>query len=287
MENVTVILVNYNGKKYLKNCIESIKRQSYQNLSILIVDNASGDESVQYLQDNYPEIEVITCVENNGFAKGNNIGIEYAVKQGADYVLLLNVDTVIEPDLVEKLMASANAATVTVPKIYMDKRLMKVWYAGGEMDYVQGRSYHCNQAAEKENKAIGFACGCCVLIHRDIIKNVGVFDENYYLYFEDTDLSMRWLQHGITIMYIPAAKMWHKVGGSGGADGSLIKSYYMLRNQLYFMKKYQNEMQAKTWKKAFDMLKNGVIKEHNKEKRKYAWWALYDFYKGNMSKLNH
>lgn len=287
MENVTVILVNYNGKKYLKNCIESIKEQSYENLSILIVDNASRDESVQYLQSSYPEIEVIACEENYGFAKGNNIGIEYAIEQGADYVLLLNVDTVIQPDLVEKLVAKADASTITVPKIYMDKRLMKVWYAGGEIDYVQGRSYHCNRAADTEIKNIDFACGCCVLIHRDIIKKVGLFDENYYLYFEDTDISMRWIQNKITIKYIPDAKMWHKIGGSGGNDGNLIKTYYMIRNQLYFMKKYQKYMHKKTSKKAFEMFISYVIKEKNKNKRKYAWWALCDFYSGNMSRLRH
>ncbi len=284
---VTVIIVNYNGKKYLKKCIESIQQQTYRNHSVLIVDNGSDDDSVNYLSRQYPQIELIVCEENKGFAAGNNLGIMHAIRQGTEYVLLLNVDTVPEANMIERLIDKADESTVTVPRIYSDKRMIKIWYAGGELDYVNGKSYHCCEAGANGVKIVGFACGCCVLIHKDIILRNGMFDEKYFLYFEDTDLSFRWMQSGVKIKYVPEAKMWHKIGASGGKNGMWIKSYYMARNRLYFVKKYQSSIQKNVHQVALEILINYVLKEHDKVKRKYVWCGILDFYKGKMSKFNH
>lgn len=284
---VTVIILNYNGKKYLKKCIESIQRQTYRNHSVLIVDNGSDDDSVNYLSRQYPQIELIVCDENKGFAAGNNLGIMHAIRQGTEYVLLLNVDTVPEANMIEKLIDKADESTVTVPRIYSDKRMIKIWYAGGELDYVNGKSYHCCEAGANGIKMVGFACGCCVLIHKDIILRNGMFDEKYFLYFEDTDLSFRWTQSGVKIKYIPQAKMWHKIGASGGNNGMWIKSYYMARNRLYFIKKYQSSIQKNVHQVALEIFIDYVLKEHDQGKRKYVWWGILDFYKGKMSKFNH
>jgi len=284
---VAVVMANYNGRKYLKGCIESIRQQTYKNLFITIVDNCSADHSANFLLDEYPEIDLITCDENKGFATGNNIGIRYAVRQGAEYVLLLNTDTVIEPLLIEKLVHAADGGTaVAVPKIYSDKRRMKIWYAGGGMDTVNGKSYHYGWSEKTGIRDVDFACGCCVLIPRDILEKAGMFDEKYYLYFEDTDLSFRWRKKGIPIRYVPEARMWHRIGGSGGKDGNL-KHYYMIRNHLYFIKKYQDEIQKKVYRVALDVFIERVLKEHNQEKRRYAWWGILDFYMGRMSEFSH
>lgn len=284
---VGVIIVNYNGRKYLKGCIESISKQTYKNVCIVIVDNCSQDNSVKFLQEEYPETDLIICDENKGFAAGNNIGIKYAIREGAEYVLLLNSDTVIEPLLIEKLVQVAGDTIVAVPKIYLDKRKMLLWYAGGGMDTVNGMSYHYGWSEKKEIRNVDFACGCCVLIHRNILYKVGLFDEKYYLYFEDTDLSFRWRKKGIHVKYVPEAVMWHKIGGSGGKDGDLKYLYYVTRNHLYFIKKYQDDIQKKVYQMALEIFIKCVLNEHDKEKRKYAWWGIFDFYIGRMSRFDH
>lgn len=279
---VTIILVNYNGKNYLAKCLESIYSQTHKNISIVVVDNYSQDGSAEYLKKFYTDIHVIECEENTGFAKGNNIGIEYAISQGADYVLLLNVDTWIDEKMVECLLQNATPLAVAVPKIYCDRRMMKTWYAGGEIDYEKGNSYHCQYTDSQAPKKISFACGCCILIHKSIIRQVGLFDEKYYLYFEDTDLSMRFTQNHIDINFVPTARMWHKIGGSGGSKGRLIKTYYMVRNQLYFVRKFSKEMKTKRICVVIALMKKYILCNTDKELRYYAWKGIRDFYFGKM-----
>lgn len=286
LEKVTILLVNYNGKKYLEKCIESLYRQTYLNMSILIVDNCSDDGSVKFLKDRYPNIETIVCPQNYGFAKGNNIGIRYALDCGTDYVMLLNIDTTVDAHLLEYLMQEADQDTVTVPTIYYDKRYMKIWYAGGEMDYVKGDSSHILKGGNRVVQEVSFACGCCVLIHKKIIEKTGLFDENFYLYYEDTDWSLRCIKEGIKIKYVPRAKMWHKIGGSGGKKGELLKTYYMTRNQLYFVKKHQDFIQMNTLKRTVQIMKDSFSENTEKEKRKYIWHGIRDFYRGKMGRLN-
>ncbi|WP_251208674.1 glycosyltransferase family 2 protein [Acetatifactor aquisgranensis] len=284
-EKVTVILVNYNGRKFLDNCIGSLKKQTYSNMSVLIVDNCSEDDSVKFLKENYPEIEVIACNKNYGFAKANNIGIKYAIGQGTDYVMLLNVDTAIDSSLIEKLIREADSNVVTVPKIYSDKRYMKIWYAGGGIDYVNGDSYHTMKGGDGIVQEVSFACGCCMLIHKNIIQKCGMLDENYYLYYEDTDWSVRFGKENIKIKYVPEAKMWHKIGGSGGKMGGLYKTYYLTRNQLYFIKKHQDCIHSNTFMKTWQIFKDNFFHEPDREKRKYIWFGIRDFYKGKTGRL--
>lgn len=284
LEKVTILLVNYNGRKYLEKCIESLYKQTYKNMSVLIVDNCSDDGSVKFLKERYPNIEIIVCPENYGFAKGNNIGIKCALKRGTDYVMLLNVDTTIDSHLLEYMVHDAGQDVVTVPTIYRDRRYMKIWYAGGEMDYAKGDSSHIVKGGNYSVREVSFACGCCVLIHKKIFDKIGVFDENYYLYYEDTDWSLRCIKGGIKIKYVPKAKMWHKIGGSGGEKGELIKTYYMTRNQLYFIKKHQDFIQMNTTKCTLQIMKDSFSMNIEK-KRKYIWRGLLDYYRGKMGRL--
>lgn len=285
LKKVTVILVNYNGRKYLENCVESLRRQTYSDMSVLVIDNCSEDDSVKFLKENYPEVKVIASNQNNGFAKGNNIGMRYAIENGAEYVLLLNVDTVLDSRLLACLLDEAEDTVITVPKIYSDKRYMKIWYAGGEIDYVNGDSCHTMKSGSDAVQEVSFACGCCMLIHKNIIAKIGMLDENYYLYYEDTDWSVRFRKGNIKIRYVPDAKMWHKIEGSGGKKGRVYKTYYLTRNQLYFIKKYQDCIQITVLQKTFQIIKDSFLREPDREKRKYIWLGILDFYKGKTGRL--
>lgn len=275
---VAVVMVNYNGEVYIKKCLDSIYSQTYKNIFVVVVDNFSTDNSVKLIAESYKDIYLIKNSENLGFAMGNNIGIEYAMNQGADYILLLNVDTWIEKDMVKNLVRYASSKVVTVPRIYSDRRLTKVWYAGGEIDYCKGNVYHCAYKMEETTKKVSFACGCCALISVEIFKQIGMFDDKFYLYFEDADLSIRILQAGNEIRLVQGAKMWHRIGGTGGRSAGLIKQYYMNRNQLYFVHKHAENFDIGYIKLSLRLFWENVVKEYRAEKRKYAWKGIRDFY---------
>lgn len=252
---VGIVLVNYNGQIFIKDCIDSLLSQTHQNIEILLWDNDSEDNSVEFVKENYPNICLIESRENYGFAKANNLAVKRLLKMGVDYVLLLNVDTVADAYLIEYLLEKADSKTVTTAQIYMDRRGKSTWYAGGELQLKTGKSEHL-QLKTKDATKVNFISGCCMMIHKDIIRKCGLFDPDYYLYYEDTDLCMRWYLNHINMYYIPKAKLWHKVGGSSGGIKNPLKEYYLVRNRLYFINKFQQLVKENEY-----MVISAIIKE--------------------------
>ena len=239
---VTIVLVNYNGKIYLDDFMRSVSQQSYLDIDIVLVDNASEDDSVQWIEKNYPNVRIMRMQRNEGFGQGCNIGIDYAIREGTDYILLLNTDTVLETNLVEELVRNIDNNTVVTATIYCgDKNNKKFWYAGGKIDF---ETANVNQLlySGSENKVyeVDFISGCCMMFHRSIIERIGGFDRKFYLYYEDADFCVRLKQHGIQMKYITTTSLWHKVGGSslGGNETSCSTQYYVTRNRLLFAEKY-------------------------------------------------
>lgn len=288
--SVYVIIVNYNGQKYLKKCINSVMRQTYHNFKIVLVDNASNDNSVQLVKNTFSDVKIIRLKQNIGFAGGNNIGIRYALRQGTEFILLLNPDTIVEENMLDILITNADSKTVTAPKMYADKKKKKIWYAGGEIDYADGKSRHFTKVEPNDSKAldVSFVTGCCMLIHRDIIKKTGVFDDKYYLYYEDDDLCMRFMEKAVSMKYIPYTSLWHMVGGSVGGTKSPLKEYYMVRNRLYFMKKYEHKFVKSRLRVAGELFWSEIICSHDKpiNNRIMALYGLMDFFMGKMGEYN-
>ena len=239
---VAIVLVNYNGKKYLNDFMKSVYGQSYSNISIVLVDNASEDGSVQWVEASYPAVQIIRMEQNEGFGHGCNVGIDYAMSEGADYILLLNTDTVLEINLIEKLIGNIDNNTVVTATIYCgDKEDKKLWYAGGEINYETAKVDQLLYVnGENETYEVDFISGCCMMFHRNIIEQIGGFDTRFYLYYEDVDFCVRLKQHGIKMKYITTTSLWHKVGGSslGGNEMSCSTQYYVTRNRLLFAEKY-------------------------------------------------
>lgn len=283
---VFVVLVNYNGNKFLEECIISLRHQTYKNCSIILVDNCSTDCSLDILK-NYKEVFLIKSKNNIGFAGGCNIGIRAALRLKADYILLLNTDTVAEPDLIEKLLKYADKNTVTTAKIYSDKYKKKIWYAAGYMDFDKGRSYNISRPKNKssQNETVTFISGCCMLIHRKIWKSVGLMDENYFMYYEDDDLCMRFFKNSINMIYTSETGLWHKIGGSGNGMWNGIKAYYMVRNRLYFLSKYRNSFSIGICQILWETLKENVlcVPKNQKVYKKYVIYGIFDFILKNMN----
>lgn len=288
-KRVGIVLVNYNGEKYIVDCIDSLIGQTYKNIEILFWDNHSDDASVKVVKQMYPQIHLVESQYNYGFAKANNLAIKKILKRGVEYVLLLNVDTTADPHLVEYLLEKADAGTVTTAQICTGLHGEKIWYAGGELQFDIGKSRHLRIKRGNGAIRVTFISGCCMMIHRDIIKKYGLFDTNYYLYYEDTDLCMRWYLNDVHMYYVPDAKLWHRIGGSSGGIRNPLKEYYMTRNRLFFVKKYREYLKTNTLRVLWMIIKDKVLcpLEYDLRMLKAACFGIVDYYMGKMDKLEH
>lgn len=271
MDNIFLILINFNNYAMTIECVNSIVQSTYKNYSIVIVDNASSDDSYEKLSTFYNEqqmVYVIKASENNGFSAGNNIGIDFAIKHGAEYIMLLNNDTVIDKEMIALLHAKADKHTVTLPKMFYYSDPKVIWYAGGKIDYKCGNIKHIGQdrrdsAMYSSELLCSFMTGCCALIHKSVLQSVGLLDESYFMYGEDVDYSIRLKKKGIRILLVPMAKLWHKVGGSSSSNK--LNIYYDTRNKLLLMDKYNFSKYAKVKYrlKIFLLYIRGIIKRNN------------------------
>ncbi|MCM1266541.1 MAG: glycosyltransferase family 2 protein [Bacteroidales bacterium] len=240
---LAVILVNYNGKQYNVACIKSLlQQQGAFEKKIIMVDNASQDDSMQVIAEQFggdSRVEMILLDDNYGFSYANNVGIRRALAWGADHVLLLNNDTEAGESLLSELLACADRHphSVIAPKICYSDRRDVLWSAGGEVSPVIRKVRHIGLDQKDagqfdEERRIGFATGCCLLLPKTVIKRAGLLDEQFFLYYEDTEYCFRLQKAGIAIYYCPRGVVYHKVGaGSGGADSALC-AYYIARNWL-------------------------------------------------------
>lgn len=249
MKKLAIILVNYNGKQYNEACIESVLAgQDAWDKKIIVVDNASRDDSMNILQERYgtdPRIDMVTLEDNYGFSYANNVGVRKAMAEGADYVLLLNNDTEAAPDMLAQLAACTkrHPDSMIAPKIYYSDRRDVVWSAGGRVSPLIRKVSHIGEGQVdrgqfEEEKEIGFATGCALLIPRRVIEKAGLLDEDFFLYYEDTEYSFRLARLGISIYFCPQAVIYHKVGASSKGADSPLCAYYIARNWLLCNKKH-------------------------------------------------
>ena len=232
---ISVVILGYNSAKYLKDCFNSLKQLEFNQYNIIYVDNNSQDESVMLVRHYCPQATVIINKENFGFAKGNNIGIKAALKAKADYVFLLNPDTVIDNTCLTKLIQKADDNTILQPLllIFDKKKTDFVNSSGNYVNYL-GISYcgdYMKKAQEISVKNIPSATGAALFLPKKIIERVGMFDENFFMYHEDLDLCWRARREGFEVKVIPSAKVWHKYQFSRHKE----KFFYVERNRLLFV----------------------------------------------------
>lgn len=255
---IAVVIVSYNVKEDLLVCLSSLEELSstgYQ-LKIFVVDNASTDGSVQAIKSR--NIILLKSKLNLGFAGGNNLGIKQALVWGADFILVLNPDTVVDKSLTKEFLQKIEADPeigIVGPKIYFasgyefhgDRYNQKeqgkvIWWAGGRIDWDNVMTEHTgvdkvdkgqyNSGGEMETIP-----GTAMFIRREVFEKVGFFDEKYFLYFEESDFCRRVRKAGFKLWYEPKAIVWHKNAQSSGV-GSGLQDYYITRNRLLFGFKY-------------------------------------------------
>jgi GT2 family glycosyltransferase len=247
-----IVLLNWNSADMTAECIRSLYEMNADSAEIIVVDNGSKDGSAEYLHRQFPEITILPQVLNVGFAAGCNVGIKLALHRGAKYVLLLNNDTVVDRAFLTELRRSAEAhpqAAIISPKIYFyDKRDRLLW-AGGTFDLWTGMAKHIGRKSLDRNQfdqdaQIDWATGCAALIRSEVLKETGLFDEVFFAYSEDLDLSLRVKKAGYEIWYAPKARLWHKEGFVCRKNaGESLRKYLSTRNLLIAMQKHASAMQ--------------------------------------------
>lgn len=238
--SVFVIIVNWNGRADTLECLRSLGTGCYRNKNIIVVDNGSVDGSVAVIRRDFPAVTLIETGRNLGFTGGNNAGIAVALQSGADYIYLLNNDTVSEPDAIEVLIAAAEGNPqfgLLTPRINYFDRKSEPWFAGSILDLTRGLAVHDNNSVPARSdriRELEWASGCAMLIRRGVLEQIAGFDDKFFLSWEDVDLSLRLRKTGMKIGLVPAAKIYHKVGRSFVSTWG-VGTYYSVRNQLLLM----------------------------------------------------
>lgn len=252
-DSVYIILVNYNGVNDTIACIESIKKNEHNcEYKIIVVDNNSTDNSVEILSKNQ-DIHFIESHANNGFAIGNNIGIDYALKDGADYILLLNNDTIITENSISKLLNALKQNEdigIVGCRIMYDDNKELINYCGGRFNWYKGITVHEHYKQKFNNDMpecmdTEFITGCCMLITKEVFEKVGYLPEEYFMYFEDADFCMKVRNANYKLKICTNVVIYHKVSSSSGGEYSEFAIKWITRNRLIFLDKYKNYIKGK------------------------------------------
>jgi GT2 family glycosyltransferase len=241
-KSVYVVLLNWNGLSDTLECLASLREQEYSSIKTVVVDNGSAKDEASIIEHDYPDVSVLRQDRNLGFCGGNNVGIRHALADGADYVMILNNDTIAPPQLISELLRASDGLEqvgAVSPLILCHPKSDLIWYAGSVWE-PQTAGFRHPLSYESRNKLgasapfpTAYACGCCLLVSASVLSQVGLMDERYFIYYDEADWSSRMKKAGLECYVIPTAALYHKVSK---ATPSLIGTYLMARNRLLWMK---------------------------------------------------
>lgn len=253
---VSIVILSWNNSQDTIECLSSVLGLSYPNYSILIVDNGSTDDSVRKIRDRYADIEIIETYTNLGYAEGNNVGIRHAIRSKADYILVLNNDTLVETNMLTELVQVAESnldVGMVGPTMYCTSPNDRLFAAGSFVLWRQGSLNHRGMfelpgsyVSRSNPELVDFIVGCGVLVSRIMIEEIGLLESKYYLNFEDVEWGVRANRNGFKVLYAPKAIMWHKVSATLGL-ASPANTYYMTRNALLFFWENAHSFLERWW----------------------------------------
>jgi len=242
-DRTVIVLLNWNGREDTVDCLESLRPVLTPERMVLVVDNGSIDESVQTIRSAFPGLEVLETGRNLGYAGGNNVGIERAMANGAEFVLVLNNDTRCAPDLVDRLLEAAARhprAGLLCPRIFYMHEPARVWFDGARWnsrDLYFGFPGKDRLDAElsADDHETDYASGAALLVRAEVIRQTGAFDDRYFLVWEEADWCFRAREKGWLSVVVPSARVWHRVGASFGTEASPLRTYFSFRNRLVWL----------------------------------------------------
>lgn len=249
---VSIVVLNWNGLVDTVECLESLKRITYTDYDVIVVDNGSHGDDAKVLKRKFGDyVHIIENDKNYGFAEGCNIGLRYALaNHNPDYILLLNNDTIVDPNFLTELVKVAGSDLsigIVSPKIYVYYEANKIQSAGGKINWWSGRTIivgfnETDRGQFDEVRDRDWVSGCSLLIRSCVIRDIGFIYAPYFTYFEEVDWCVRCRRAGYKIVYIPKAKIWHKKHLIAGTmEGRAL--YYWARNRFLFMSRNASKLQ--------------------------------------------
>jgi GT2 family glycosyltransferase len=293
---VISVILNTNRRADTLECLESLHRSTYRNQKVIVLDNHSTDGSVSAICESFPNVHIIELTENLGYAGNNNVGIEAALREGADWVLVLNEDIVMHESCVEALVAlgqSDEKIGVVGPLVYHHNEPDYIQTAGGMLRtnwdtwHIEQNQKDCGQVSAP--RTVDIISGCALMVRRDVVKSVGAIDARFFYYKEETEWCFRIRQDGWQIVMTPQAKIWHKgVQREYRPNPSLM--YYKTRNWFLFLMKHKAP--ARVWMGAWYQFLRTVIswsirpKWHSKREYRDAMVrGMFDFLRRRWGKM--
>jgi GT2 family glycosyltransferase len=295
---VSIVVLNYNGREDTLACLRSLQHLMYPNITVIVVDNDSTDGSVEAIRATYPETTLLETGANLGFTGGNNVGIRYALEHSADYVMLLNNDTIVAPDMMNiliEVMENDPTIGVTGPTVYYYNAPDLIWSAGGKIDWSHGVTTMIGLNEEDKSqyglspRQVEFVTGCALLVRREVWERAGLLDEQFFMYYEETEWCVRAGRAGYKIMHVPQAMMWHKIPLDARATTPGY-FYYMTRNRLLFL--HKSKAGLGTWFSTYSGLARTFLSwslrpkwQDRRHLRRIMFLAIKDFSIGKFGQV--
>jgi GT2 family glycosyltransferase len=242
---IHIVVLTWNQCSDTVECLDSVFRMTYPNYRVIVVDNASEDDTASVVKTRFPRICYLTNEINRGFAAAVNRGISYALEQHAAYVFLLNNDTIVDPALLDHLMSysATDRVGALVPKIYYYRQPNLIWSVGARLNKwtldkhgdARDRLDHGEWETVIERE---YVTACAILLSRPLLDQIGLLDERFFYYYDDADLSLRIHAAGFRILLVPQAKLWHKVAKASGGINTPYERYWMGRSSVLFFRKH-------------------------------------------------
>ena len=232
-----VIVLNWNGKNDTLECLGSLQKVPTPH-QIVIVDNGSTDESVKVFKQEFPSATILENQENLGYAEGNNVGIRYALKNGASYLLILNNDTIVDPSFLDALLQTDAGILGAKPLLYDDRTRLD--HLGGIWNPKKGSFdlIGCHDEGDKWTcpKPLDYVCGCALFAKAEVFEKIGLFEPRFFLFWEESDWCARARKAGYQPYFCPEAKLYHKVSASF-TGGKAHMTYFWWRNRLFWIER--------------------------------------------------
>lgn len=243
--HVAAVVVNWNMPEITLECLSSLRASTYPNLQLILVDNGSNVSCLEQLRVGAADCSILTLPNNRGFAAAANVGMRYAMTQKFSYVLLVNNDAIVAPNMLSSLILEAQSTTragIVAPLILYESMPDRIWRFGDrespwfpipialwrDMPYSRVPPYPVD---------VDYVTGCGMLLRRELIEQTQGFDERFVMYYEDADLCLRVRQKGYRIRVVPTATMWHKVSQSARMNRSANAFLWMYSRVIFYRNK--------------------------------------------------
>jgi GT2 family glycosyltransferase len=294
---IVSVILNTNRREDTLACLASLTQSTSKNHKAIVLDNHSTDGSVEAIQTTFPEVEIIALAENHGYAGNNNAGIEAALQQGADWVFVLNEDTILAPDCLAQLVAIGESDPqigVMGPLVYHHDEPTVIQSAGGRLNRFWDGSHigqnEPDQGQFHKPQRVDWISGCAILVRRTAIKQAGMLDPRFFYYWEETEWCFRIGKQGWKIVHVPAAKLWHK-GVQRDYRPKPAVTYYNTRNRLLMLAKHHAPLEVWTyaWFQILRTLTSWTVKSKWRSKaehRNAMWQGMLDFLRQRWGQMS-